>query len=93
MSLRLTCCGKCGARFCNVKQTIEQLQEEHPDDLRVVEVACMAACREAPAIMLDYDFYPHVTPETLYDEVCSRLTTDTPTPLELETVDEVPLPS
>lgn len=79
MALRLTCCGQCGACFSKLTSTIEQLQSEYRDDLRVVEVECMAACNEAPAVMLDYDFYPHVTPDELYQEVSSRLLTETHT--------------
>jgi NADH:ubiquinone oxidoreductase subunit E len=60
------------------------LQGEHPDDLRVVEVKCMAACRQSPAVMVDYDFYPNVTPEELYGVVNAKLATETPLATELE---------
>ncbi len=77
MSLRLTCCGRCGKHFPKVKETIERLQEEHPDDVRVVELKCMAACRQAPAVMVDYDFYPQVDADELYAEVNTRLADST----------------
>jgi len=62
----------------NFSDVIERLEEDNPDDLRVVEIKCMAACRQAPAVMVDYDFYPNVTSEELCEVVRSKLTTDTP---------------
>lgn len=85
MSVRLTCCKKCRLNNPEISDAIEKLEHDNPDDLRVVEVKCMAACRQAPAIMVEYDFYPNVTSEELCEVVLSKLTTDTP--LETEQTD------
>lgn len=78
MSVRLTCCGKCGMCDSAFRDTIDRLQQEHPDDLRVVQLKCMAACKQAPAVMIDYDFYPNVTPEELEEHINEKLTSTTP---------------
>jgi len=77
MSVKLTCCRKCAANQPAIQDTIEQLQQEYPEDLRVVQVKCMAACRHAPSIMVDYDFYPNVTPQELYERTVEKLALET----------------
>ena len=56
-----------------IVQTIDQLKCEYADDLAVVELNCMAACEDVPAVMLEYDYYPQVTPQELYEIVNASL--------------------
>jgi NADH:ubiquinone oxidoreductase subunit E len=53
--------------------SIAQLRAEFPE-LAVVELDCMAACDEVPAVMIEYDFYPQVTPHELIQRVRAEFT-------------------
>lgn len=80
MTLYLTYCETCTQNTPDFLATVHQLQREHPDDLCVVELACMAACDAAPAVMIDiieehnedaFDYVPRISPDQLYRQINS----------------------
>jgi hypothetical protein len=73
MALHLTYCRKCGRRFPEFTQVIQQLRAKHPNDLEIVELPCMAACSDCPAVILDYDYIPHILPSNLEKQIEDRL--------------------
>jgi len=54
-------------------QTIHDLQCEYPDELFIVELNCMAACEDVPAMLIESEYLPRITPETLYERVRAQL--------------------
>lgn len=52
---------------------VSQLQGEYPHELAVVPMSCIAACDASPAVILEYDFYPNITPTELYRRVHDQL--------------------
>jgi NADH:ubiquinone oxidoreductase subunit E len=75
MSVRLVLCGICTPNLPPVYETVRQLQREYSNDLIVVEVDCMAACDESPAVMLGHDYHPVVTAAQLRELVEQSLAT------------------
>jgi len=69
MPIQLTLCSLCTRSRPEIVRSIAQLIAEFPHDLAIVEVECMAACDEVPAVMIEYDFYPQVTPSELIQRV------------------------
>jgi predicted metal-binding protein len=59
MTLHITYCLNCAQDAPTFLHTVSQLQQDHPDDLCVVGVPCMAACDDAPAITLESDQAPY----------------------------------
>lgn len=62
MPVQLTICRLCIRSRPDVFTTVLQLAEAFPDDLIVVELECMAACDDVPAVMIETDYFPQVTP-------------------------------
>ena len=42
---------------------------EHEGEIILIELECMAACDDVPAVMLDYDYHPQVSPVELHNLV------------------------
>lgn len=74
MPLQLTMCSRCSRNRPEFLRTVAQLAATYRDRLMVVEVECMAACDEGPAVMLDYDYHSHVTPADLQSLVARLIT-------------------
>jgi NADH:ubiquinone oxidoreductase subunit E len=45
------------------------LQDEHPDELYVIEQTCIAACDSAPSVLLDEQFLAHMSLHELHDQI------------------------
>jgi len=73
MPIQLTICSLCTCSRPEIMHSIAQLRAEFPE-LAVVELDCMAACDEVPAVMIEYDFYPQVTPHELIQRVRAEFT-------------------
>ncbi len=58
---------------------VTRLRSEYPDTLHIVELRCMAACDDVPAVMIEYDYYPRITPQELYQRIVALLA-DNPAP-------------
>lgn len=67
MILNLVYCKNCAS--CPFLTMVDRLEHEYPDDLRVTELDCIAACDTPPSVILEYDFYPSITPDELYQRV------------------------
>lgn len=75
MPLRVTYCGHCARTSAEFMNVLAQLQKEHPEQLRLVELECMAACTEAPVAMVEYDFFSRVVAQDFYNYVKNKLAT------------------
>lgn len=65
MTVRLTMCSLCTRSRPEFLRAISQIIAEYRDELIVIELECMAACDDVPAVMLDYDYHPQVSPSEL----------------------------
>ncbi len=72
-AVELTICRLCSRSRPDIRQALARLKAAHPNDLCIVELDCMAACDDVPAIMLEYDYVPRVTPQQLIELVETRL--------------------
>ncbi len=61
MTLHLTYCTTCTRDMPAFVDALQELQSRYPDDLCIVDTACMAACDQPTSVMLDTDFYPCIT--------------------------------
>jgi hypothetical protein len=52
---------------------VSQLIGAYAHELVIVELECMAACDDMPALMLDAEYFPEITAEELERAVCERL--------------------
>lgn len=73
MPVQLVICRLCSQSRPDFLQAVAQLTSAFPDELLVVDLECMAACDDVPAVMLDTDYYPQVTPCDLQRVVKLRL--------------------
>jgi NADH:ubiquinone oxidoreductase subunit E len=48
---------------------VAQLAADFPEALQIVELECMAACDDVPAVMLETDYYPQIAPRELQELV------------------------
>jgi hypothetical protein len=77
VTLYLTYCETCTQNTPDFLAAVHQLQREHPDELCVVELACMAACDAAPAVMIEeddddaFDYVPRISASQLYHQINS----------------------
>jgi NADH:ubiquinone oxidoreductase subunit E len=69
MAVRLTLCAFCTQSRPEISRTIERLQCHYADDVNVVALRCMAACDDVPAVMIDYDYFPRITPQELWQRI------------------------
>ena len=67
MILNLVYCKNCAS--CPFLNMVDKLEHEYPGDLQVTELDCIAACDTPPSVILEYDFYPNITPDELYRRV------------------------
>jgi hypothetical protein len=80
MPIQLTICRLCIRSRPDVFNTVLQLAAAFPQDLIVVELECMAACDDVPAVMVETDYFPQVAPCPLDKIVRSYLGAAAPTP-------------
>lgn len=69
MPVQLTVCRLCIGSRPDVLQTVAQLAADFPEELLVVELDCMAACDDVPAVMIETDYFPKVSPCALSNTV------------------------
>lgn len=67
--LHLVYCQSCSENSLDFLRTVSKLGTEYPNDLCVVDLDCLAACDTPPSVMLEYDFFPAITPMELYQRV------------------------
>ncbi|NNJ10276.1 hypothetical protein EKD04_008045 [Chloroflexales bacterium ZM16-3] len=65
MPLQLTMCRLCARSRPDFLRAVAQLVASYPGEIDVVELECMAACDDVPAIMVDTSYYPQVVPQEL----------------------------
>ncbi len=73
MTILLTICSYCAQSRPDFLRTVDKLKHEFAENLRVNAVDCMAACDDAPAVMVEYDYIPRVSPEELHKRIEQRL--------------------
>jgi NADH:ubiquinone oxidoreductase subunit E len=73
MPVQLTICRLCVRSRPDIFQTVTQLAAAFPDELIVVELECMAACDDVPAVMVETDYFPRISPCQLDDVVRQTL--------------------
>jgi NADH:ubiquinone oxidoreductase subunit E len=62
MPVQLTICRLCIGSRPDVLEEVARLSAAFPDELLVVELDCMAACDDVPAVMVETDYFPQVSP-------------------------------
>ncbi len=75
MPLDLIFCRQCARSRPTFLATLKRLAATHPQDIRLVELDCMAACDDVPAAMIETDYFPRVNPREFEREVLERLRT------------------
>jgi NADH:ubiquinone oxidoreductase subunit E len=65
MPLQLTMCRLCSQSRPEFLRAVAQLVALYPDDIELVELECMAACDDVPAVMIETDYHPQVAPQEL----------------------------
>ena len=65
MPLQLTMCRLCTRSRPEFLCAVARLAAEFPEALQIVELECMAACDDVPAVMLETDYFPQVAPTDL----------------------------
>lgn len=73
MPLRLTLCKLCTKSRPAFARMVEQLRCEYEPELVVIELECMAACDDVPAVMLELDYFPQLSPQELRAHVTELL--------------------
>lgn len=73
MPVQVTFCRLCSRSRPAFLAALQRLAVDYPDDLIVVELECMAACDDVPAVMLDTDYFPQVTPDDLVARIRARM--------------------
>lgn len=69
MPVYLTYCQLCTGDIPEFLDAINHLQDKHPDELCVIEQACIAACDAAPSVLLDEQFLARLTLHELHDQI------------------------
>nr|WP_044199475.1 NAD(P)H-dependent oxidoreductase subunit E [Oscillochloris trichoides] len=65
MPLQLTLCRLCARSRPDFLRMVNQLAAEYPGKIEVIELDCMAACDDAPSVMVATKYYAHVAPQQL----------------------------
>ncbi len=73
MTLHLTMCRLCTRSRPDLLRAICQLTASYPNEIEIIELECMAACDDIPAIMIETSYYPHVAPQDLISHVRALL--------------------
>lgn len=75
MPLQLTLCRLCSLSRPEFRRTVDRLAKEYQTELEIVELECMAACDDVPAVMIECDYYPQVAPGELVALLRKELST------------------
>ncbi len=79
MTLTLTYCVLCLHEHPALIAFLQDLLQNHADQLCVVELNCMAACDDNPAMIIGVDYIPRITLTELEGRVQAHLdTSDAP---------------
>jgi NADH:ubiquinone oxidoreductase subunit E len=62
MPLQMTMCRLCTRSRPEFLCAVAELAADYPQELEIVELDCMAACDDVPAVMLEIDYYPQIAP-------------------------------
>ena len=73
MPIQLMLCSLCTQSRPDFLRTLARLIAEYPHELCVVELECMAACDDVPAIMLETDYHPQLSAADLCMLVRERI--------------------
>lgn len=73
MPLDLIFCRQCARSRPTFLATLKRLAATHPQDIRLVELDCMAACDDVPAAMIETEYFPRANPREFEQEVLKRL--------------------
>ncbi|NTW00357.1 MAG: hypothetical protein HGA19_03510 [Oscillochloris sp.] len=65
MPLQLTMCRLCARSRPDFLRAVAQLVASYPGEIEVIELECMAACEDVPAVMIETDYHPQVAPQEL----------------------------
>lgn len=65
MPIQLTMCRLCTGSRPEFERAVNQLIAENPEAIDLVELECMAACDDVPAVMVETDYYAQVIPQDL----------------------------
>jgi hypothetical protein len=75
MTLRLTYCVLCLQGHPPLIAFLHNLLHRHADQVYVVELKCMAACDDNPAVIIGVDYIPRITLRELEGRVQAHLGT------------------
>jgi len=73
MPLQLMMCKLCTRSRPEFLCAVAQLAADFPELLEIVELDCMAACDDVPAVMVETDYYPQIAPAELQSVVRREL--------------------
>ena len=73
MPLQMTMCRLCTRSRPEFLCAVAELAADYPRELEIVELDCMAACDDVPAVMLETDYYPQIAPADLIKTVRREL--------------------
>jgi hypothetical protein len=73
MPIQITFCRLCSRSRPAFLAAIHELLAHYPNDLIIVELDCMAACDDVPAVMIESDYFPQVTPHELIAQIRSQV--------------------
>ncbi|NTV62074.1 MAG: hypothetical protein HGA65_00865 [Oscillochloris sp.] len=76
MPLQLTLCRLCARSRPDFLRAIAQLATEYPGKIEIIELDCMAACDDVPAVMVETDYFSQVIPQDLLRMIRDRLRED-----------------
>jgi NADH:ubiquinone oxidoreductase subunit E len=65
MPIRVVFCGLCTPKHPDVYELLQQLRTTYNAGLEIVELECMAACDETPAVMIGQRYHPQMTVNAL----------------------------
>jgi hypothetical protein len=65
MPLHLTMCRLCARSRPEFLRALAQIAVSYPKEIEIVELECMAACDDVPAIMIDTNYHPQIMPHEL----------------------------
>ena len=65
MPLQLMMCRLCTQSRPEFVCAVAQLVARYPDAIEIIELECMAACDDVPAVMIETDYHPQVAPQEL----------------------------
>lgn len=73
MPLHLTICRVCTRNRPEMLRAVNQLATSYPKEIEIIELDCMAACDDIPAIMIETSYYAHVAPQELINRIREML--------------------